>query len=313
MELESKSQKIWGWPIASYLLLGGLGGGCYLIGVLSDFFSFSSLFSRVGVSLGPPLVCIGTFFLLADLGRPRMAVRAILRPSTSWISRGTLILGVFILVGVVHIALWIWPFDWLARAIIFRRLMGAVNSIFALMTIIYTGLFLGSFRPIPLWCSPLIPAIFLVSGLSTGLMATGMGVVVLHRGGPVTAANPETTFFFPMLEVALLVLEGLMVVFYLQGSRLLEASRASVRKIVRGDLAAPFWFGFVVLGLLIPLGVNVIGQLFGSGLTHSLAPTLLSSVSGLVGGYFLRHFIVAAGIKAPLSVQGIMVPPIPEI
>jgi len=72
--------------------------------------------------------------------------------------------------------------------------------------------------------------------------------------------------------------------------------------------------GFVVPGLLIPLGLTVIGRLLGSeGLTHPRTPTALSTVSGLMGGYFLRHVIVAAGIKGPLNVQGIMVPPIPEI
>jgi len=201
----------------------------------------------------------------------------------------------------------------MTRAVVFRRVMGGVNSVFALMTIIYTGLLLGSLRPIPLWRSPLIPTIFLVSGLSTGLMATVMGVIILEPIHPVVT-NPETTLVSAMFEGVLLVLEGLLVAFYLEGSHLLEASRAMVRKIVRGDLAAPFWVGFAVLGFLIPLGVNMIGQLQGPArLTHSLGVTLLGTVSGLMGGYFLRFVIVAAGIKAPLSVQAVIVPPIPEI
>src|SRR4030042_6352000 len=112
MELEPKSQKIWGWPIAILLFLGGLGGGCYLLGVLFDLFSSEPpVITKVGVVLGPPVVLIGVVFLAADLGRPTQAIRAMMRPPTSWISRGTMILTIFLLLGGIHILLWIWPFD----------------------------------------------------------------------------------------------------------------------------------------------------------------------------------------------------------
>ena len=236
MKLESQSQRVWGWKIPIYLFLGGLGGGSYLVGILLDLFSSEHLLvSQVGVFLGPPIVLIGTLFLFADLERPAQAIRAVLRPSTSWISRGTIILSVFIVLGAIHFALWIWPSDWLTDAVVLRKVLGVVNGVFALFTIVYTGLLLGALRPIPIWCTPVLPLLFLASGLSTGLMAIGLGTAIYGLTGLSEEYDllRATTGF----DTVLILTEGIVVYFYLQGSHLLEASRTSIRKILQGDLA----------------------------------------------------------------------------
>lgn len=312
MKLESRSQKVWGWKIPLYLFLGGLGGGCYLVGILFDLVSSGySLVSKVGVFLGPTVVLVGTLFLLADLERPTQAVRAVMRPSTSWISRGTIILLVFIILGALHIAFWIWPSAWMTEGVIVRKTLGAINGVFALLTVIYTGLVLGALRPIPLWCTPVVPTLFLISGLSTGFMVISLGVALygfIGRSGDYTQIAGLASF-----DMALILLEGLVVFFYLQGSHLLDASRASVRKIVRGDLAVIFWIGFILLGLVLPFAVGVVEQVSAPlNAKISFLQALLVAVPGLVGGYFLRYLVVAGGIRIPLNVEGVMVSPLPE-
>jgi formate-dependent nitrite reductase membrane component NrfD len=272
MELESRSQKVWGWKIPVYLFLGGLGGGCYMVGMLFDLFSSQALLvSKVGVFLGPPIVLIGTVFLLVDLERPGQAIRAVLRPSTSWISRGTIILFVFIVLGAIHIGFWIWPHDSMAEAVMLRKTLGAINGVFALLTVVYTGLLLGALRPIPI--------------------------------GTVLAPY----------DTVLILIEGFVVFFYLQGSHLLETSRNSIRQILRGDLALPFWLGFVLLGLALPIAVSLAqqGSIPSSTMASSLH-ALFVGVPGLVGGYMLRYVIVAGGIRIPMNVEGVMVSPLPE-
>lgn len=312
MELESKSQRVWGWKIPFYLFLGGLGGGSYLVAILFDLFSSRYLLvSKIGVFLGPPILLIGTLFLLADLERPWQAIRAVLRPSTSWISRGTIILSVFIILGAIHIALWIWPYDWMAEAVTLRKTLGAINGVFALLTVIYTGLLLGALRPIPIWCTPMLPVLFLISGLSTGFMAIGLGMAFYGFTG--RSGEPVILGAVASYDTTLILIEGLMVFFYLQGSHLLEASRTSIRKILRGDLAVTFWIGFVLLGLALPFAVGVVQQVSSSSsATASLLQALSAAVPGLVGGYFLRYVIVAGGIRIPMNVEGIMVSPLPE-
>jgi formate-dependent nitrite reductase membrane component NrfD len=312
MELELRSQKIWGWKIATYLFLGGLGGGCYLVGVLFDIFSSTfSPIGRAGVFLGSPIVLIGSLFLVADLGRPTVAVRAFFRPSTSWISRGTLILLVFIILGMFHIAFWIWPFDWLAGQVAFRKYLEGVNGFFALLTVIYTGLLLGALRPIAIWSSPLLPVLFLASGLSTAIMTIGLWMTFWNLNGPGLDLRSMTVL--AALDAPLILVEGLLVFFYMQGSHLLEASRASVHKMIKGDLAPVFWMLFVCLGLVLPFLSNSI-ELVSSppNIQSLLLLTTFISVPGLIGGYFLRYLIVKAGIKVPLNVEGIIFLPNPE-
>jgi formate-dependent nitrite reductase membrane component NrfD len=312
MELDSQSQSVWGWKIPAYLFLGGLGGGCYLIGALFDLFlPAHPMVAKVGVVLGPFAVLVGTFFLLADLERPALALRSFLKPGSSWIARGSIILTVFVVLGVIHTALWIWPSGMLTELAASRHVLVIVNGVLALLTIIYTGLLLGALRPIPIWCNPLLPVLFLFSGLSTALMATGLGVALVEWSHGTDSGHLAASLL--SYDLILLVLEGLIVFFYLQGSHLLGASRASVRKLVRGDLALRFWVGFVLLGLALPFAVGLAGRAM-SPVTSSgnVFLSLFMAVPGLVGGYLLRYLIVAGGIRIPLNVEGVMVSPLPE-
>ena len=112
VKLDGQVQIEWRWLIAAYLFLAGVGGGAYLAGVIADFFGGSDwmLVSKIGVFLGWPCVLIGTLFLLADLGTPTNAWRVWMKPGTSWIARGTIIIVLFMIFAAIHTALVVWPF-----------------------------------------------------------------------------------------------------------------------------------------------------------------------------------------------------------
>ena len=68
-----------------------LGGGTYI---------FSSLVgSLLGMIAGFLLAVSGTVFFLFHLGRPVAAIRACLRPRSSWISRGVLFISLFLVLA----------------------------------------------------------------------------------------------------------------------------------------------------------------------------------------------------------------------
>ena len=166
-----RAQTKWGWLIAIYLFLAGLGGGAYIAGVLADFTGMAPEISKTGIVLGLPCVFIGCIFLIADLGKPINVWRAFMKPGTSWIARGTIIITFFMIINFLHIILWIWPFDILTEATGARHFINLLGLIFAFGTIIYTGLLLGASRPIAFWSTAMLPLLFLVSALSTGFMA----------------------------------------------------------------------------------------------------------------------------------------------
>jgi len=53
-------------------------------------------------------------------------------------------------------------------------------------------------------------------------------------------------------DAFVLLFEALVIFFYLHGMHEVTAARASVRRVVRGDLSLPFWVGIVLVGLVIP-------------------------------------------------------------
>jgi len=288
-----KAQTKWGWLIAIYLFLAGLGGGAYIAGVLADFAGLTTGISQIGVFLGLPCVFLGCMFLIADLGKPINFWRAYMKPRTSWIARGTIIITVFMIIDFIHIILWIWPFDLLASAVGTRYFINILGLIFAFGTVIYTGLLLGASRPIAFWSTAMLPLLFLVSALSTGFM-----VVILSSS--VIGVPKEGLGLLERIDIILIILEIFVIAFYLQATHRVSESRASAQLVLSGSVAPLFWFGVAVLGLLFPLLFDLIG-LYGLSGSSAHIFILLASVSGIIGGLILRQVVLKGGIHAPLK------------
>jgi len=290
--LEGQVQVEWRWLIAAYLFLAGVGGGAYIAGVIADLAGGPDWMyvSKIGVFLGLPCVLIGTLFLLADLGSPGHAWRVWMKPKTSWIARGTIIIVFFMIFAAIHTAWWIWPFPGpLADSESARHIIGVLGSIFAFLTVIYTGLLLGYSQPIPLWNTALLPVLFFVSAASTGLMAV---MLIGQRLG----IDLSQLALLSNLDAVLLVFEMfILVVFLYNAYRTLE-SRPSAKRILTGPVAAYLWLGVVACGLVFPFLLEVLGG-------HGIAITL-AAVIGLFGGLFLRYTILAGGIFIPMIASG---------
>lgn len=291
-KLDGQVQSEWRWLVAAYLFLAGVGGGAYLAGVIADLAGGPDwmLVSKIGVFLGLPCVLIGTLFLLADLGMPSHAWRVWMKPKTSWIARGTIIIVFFMIFAAIHTAWWIWPFAGPLEANeSARHLIGVLGCIFAFLTVIYTGLLLGYSQPIALWNTALLPVLFLVSAVSTGIMAImligqSLGVEVIQLN---LLAN---------IDAVLLLFEiFVLIVFLYNAYRTLE-SRFSAKRILAGPVATFLWLGVVVCGLVVPFFLELQG---GHGTTSAFAALL-----GLFGGLCLRYTILAGGIITPITAAG---------
>lgn len=279
-----KSQTKWRWIIAVYLFLAGLGAGAYLTGVVADFLGGEWMsISRIGVALGFPCVLVGSAFLILDLGTPGNFWRAFMKPGTSWMARGTIIISIFMILSAIHLAFWIWPFGGLDAAEGLRHFLGVIGGIFAVCTMIYTGILLAAARPIAFWSTPMLPLLFLVSALSTGIMA--IILIDLLGGG----AHSGPLLLLTKIDAALIITEIFVLIFYLQGSHRVPESRASAMEVLGGSVAPLFWFGVAIVGLLIPLVLELVGSV-----------AILASICGIVGGLCLRQVVLSAGIHAPL-------------
>ena len=147
---------------------------------------------------------------------------------------------------------------------------------------IYTGILLAASRPIAFWSTALLPLLFLVSALSTGIMAV---ILIAILGRQVTE---DQVHALARADMLLIILEMFVLAFYLQGTHRVPESRASARVVLMGEVAPLFWWGVAFAGLVAPL----IFDLF------DLA--VVASVCGIFGGLCLRQVILSGGIHAPL-------------
>ena len=288
-KLEGQVQTEWRWVIAVYLFLAGVGGGAYLAGVIAAFAGGPDweLVSKIGVFLGMPCVLIGCLFLLIDLGSPVNAWRVWMKPKTSWMARGTIIIVLFMLFASIQTAWWIWPFPGgIENA---RGFIAVLGAVFAFLTVIYTGLLLGYSQPIALWSTALLPVLFFVSAMSTGIMA------IILIGGFMGVGETQLALL-ANIDAVILVFEMFVVaVFMYNAYRTLE-SRFSAKRILSGPVSTAFWLGVVACGLVIPFFLELFG---GHGVAAGLAAVL-----GLFGGLCLRYTILAGGIISPIEAAG---------
>jgi len=294
-------QKDWGWLVAIYLFLGGVGAGAYTIAAVNGFFGKGAeLSTALGLSIGFPALVIGSLFLLADLGTPKNAVLAGMRPGSSWIARGFWIISAFMILAFVHSALHL--FTDLGSTSGGRIVLSAIavaGIVFAISTMAYTGILLGASKGIPFWRSGVVPVIFVISALVTGHFTILIGMVIFGN----RAAMPGELRIMAAEAAGLVVLEVLAILFFLQAAYRDPDTRESGERILRNRL---FVIGYFVLGLVAPLLLMLIILLAGPDATMgSMLPlAAVGAVLGLAGGLILRQAVLICGALPTLNMAG---------
>jgi len=308
-----KPQQEWKVIIAIYLYLAGMGAGSFIIGTLlrwtgvelntlsTPFIELLGIrfdFATIPILWGPVMVAIGAPFLILDLGIKWRFMYACLNPRTSWVARGFIILSVFIVFGLALIAKSLLPFKWLHPQSAFWFIPEVIAFIFAFATALYTGILLKATKSVPLWNTPLLPLLFLVSALSTG----SMSIILSTLGTGLLSYDSHTMKTLMIGEQILVVIEGILLYFFLiQRYRASEQGKDSVRLLVTGKLRYVFWQGIILLGFIFPIALEWISKYYqNSGLLF------IAGISLLTGGFFLRQGLLRAGIKDQIPMQRLM-------
>ena len=300
MKERLKGGFVFGWKVIAYLFLAGVGGGAAGVGAaIHLILPEAELVTRASVILGAPLVVVGCVLLFFDLGRPQAAFRALSRPSQAWIARGTIILTAFIVLEAIQFVWWIWPFHASMSDSFLFTFLNVLGGIFGVLTVLYTGFLFDTTRSIPFWSTPILPLLFLVSGVSTGIM--GLIIILLLLG---VSVDGEIDLL-RQIDLFLILFEGLILFFYLHGMHEVTAARASVQRLVKEDLSAAFWGGVVLIGLVTPF----LSEVFLGEMVFAI---VLACLCGLVGGIYVRYVVVNAAVKAPLNAEGVLIPLTPR-
>lgn len=301
-----KPQEHWGWIIAIYLYLAGMGAGSYIIGTLLNWMTSPSRATtfwgipidpaKASLLWGPILVAIGAPFLILDLGIKKRFLYACLNPKTSWVARGFIILSVFIMLGLLLFLKSVFPFEWLHREAAIWYILEGITLAFAFATAIYTGILLKGTKSIPLWNTYFLPLLFLVSALSTGSMA----IILFSLGTGLFSHDAGILKSLILIEQIFVVIEAIILYLYLLGRyRISEQGKDSVRLLLWGEKKVLFWGGIVLLGFFFPFVLEGIAT-FSDDLKWLI---FLSGFTLLCGGFFLRLGVLAGGIKERIPMQ----------
>ena len=232
------------------------------------------------------VLVIGCLCLVVDLGQPLRVLNLFLHPTASYISLGTFaIAGLMLAEGLLALAWW----RRMRMGLPLVRALAVVAMLVSLVVMLYTGLFLMQVQVVPLWSTgPLVPVLFVVSSFTTGI---ALVLLAACFSGAALAFWP-TGLRLAHVDIACMAVEAVIIVVLLAQAGGSDVGRASVHAMLAGSYAPMFWLGVVLLGLVMPLLLE---------LTHARRPTtaimMATSMLVLAGGFAVRFCILGTGVN----------------
>lgn len=275
----------WGWEIWLYFFIGGVSGGAVAVAALIDLLNDGRArpLLRLATIIALPLLLISLGLLTIDLGRPERLTNLVLawRP-TSPMWWGTFLLGAAVAgsglllfearsegVGLSWVERWLRHF----------------TILFSAGLVIYTAVLLSDSSR-PLWSTtPLLPAIFALSAISTGIAALAIG----SRWIPTPFASGLERVELPALLLEFTAI-GVMLAWLAFAAG--PAGAAAIGVLSDPFIGVLFWVFVVGVGLVIPATAIV---------DRWAIPPSWRPVFILVGGLALRIVIVVGGQGTPLA------------
>ncbi len=306
----------WENLVVFYLYFGGLSAGLFVFSALLTFWGGGKFreMSKVAAVIAPWPVVLGSVMLIFDLGSPLRFWRLFATVQwTSPMSIGSWLLVTFTGVSILHMLVWQFPEKPSALRLgktslplptpatrrLWRRLLAAVGVPLGLGVGIYTGVLLGAIPARPFWNTPMVAMLFLFSALST---AAALLIMIASGRRPASGArdyHSERRFLYSA-DIAIILVEILILVPYLLHNALSTQSQArSLSLVLGGPFTGMFWIGFVAIGLVLPLIIelfDLMPLIAGKATSrHHRVLAYLSGVQVLIGGFVLRWVFVHAG------------------
>lgn len=258
---EPTLQKVWDWRAAGNFIGGGTGTGLLMVTLVA---------ALTGAPMFAPtltgLICValGLSMVWLEIGRPLRALHVFFHPQTSWMTREAATSAPLMLAGLL--ALWL---QWIGL----MALLAAIAAVF----LYCQGRILHAARGIPVWRTPRIVPLILVTGLTEG---AALFLMLMPWLAPATFAAGGRTAL--VLLVALCILRFGAWKSYRAG---LEgaAPLAALRALHDAD-------GVVaLLGSITPALLAAVGLMFGE---YATAFGVAAGVLAAYGGWHMKAVII---------------------
>lgn len=301
----------WSWPIAMYLFLAGMSSGSIIVALLVKWnrherenSSIWDALIRSGALVSTLSIVLGLVILVLDLGKPLSFYWLFIQYNFhSVMTLGVIFLFIYTPIVFVFMCL---VFEQVIIKYRFSALEGLVNGVksfysyakvieyflfvFALCVGAYSGFLLSSLYTIPMWNNPIIPILFLTSGISSGIAINILVSVLFFK----STLNEESIKYLLVMDLRVILTEIPLIGMLFVGMYYAGGNSAIIFKeaLSSGLWAIIFWVGVLGIGLLVPLFTVMRALKAHRYRVHYI---IINSIAVLLGVFLLRCYIVYAG------------------
>jgi formate-dependent nitrite reductase membrane component NrfD len=280
-------ERPWGFLVSLYLWTKSIGAGAFLGLALALAFGLTAdslLLKTVAPFIGLGFIGLTTLLLVLDLKHPERFLYILTRPNwTSW-----LVWGAYILIGYSAVlVLWLGSqfFGWNNL----EPFLLVPGVILAAMSAVYSAFLFAQAKGRDLWQSPLLaPHLLIQAGIA--------GIALLVIGGVLLSSSNSLLNFLSLTLIIGVSLNALIMLGEGSITHINSSVGRAAHDMYFGSQKAKFWYGAVVVGLLLPLMLLTIALISGIWWLSAVAAVL-----ALIGLLAYEDSWIVAGQSVPLS------------
>ncbi|MBC8181481.1 polysulfide reductase NrfD [candidate division KSB1 bacterium] len=287
------SEETFGILIAIYFYLTGLSAGSFILSTMAYGFGFEKYrpLGKVGVVLATLLLVAAPLFLLLHVGRPMRAWHLFfLLRGTSPITWGSFLLTLYPINCLIY---GFFMFRGYARL---TKIFGLIGIPLAIFVHGYTGFILAFGKARVLWNSSLMPLLFLVSAMISGIALMILVSAIKDRFfSKEKKINRELIFDLGKILGWVIVFDLFLMFCEIATHFVSHREAYEVNMLLlTGNFAILFVGVEILLGKLIPLGICLTPKL------RTVTAVLIAAVLVVIGIFFMRYNVVLGGEYLPL-------------
>ncbi len=285
--------------IAVYFYFTGLSAGSFVISVISTIggkVEYKPI-GKIGAILAPILLMLAPLALIVDLEQPPRFWHLFLYLNfKSPITYGSFLLTVYPINGLIYA--W-FLFRGNARL---AKILGLIGIPLAICTHGYTGFILALGKGRILWSTALMPTLFIVSAMVSGMALVILVATIRHayryQYAPLEEQERDRVLILNLGKIM-----GAMIIadLFLVGNDILVllTSTQEAQHVAHLILFGEFQFWFVIVEILLG-GVVPLLLVFIPWTNRRLGWVVLASILVMVGVMAMRYVVVVAGQYLPL-------------
>ena len=284
----------WTILIAIYLYLTGLSAGSFVITALATVMGLKIFkpIGKIGISIAIFLLMLAPVFLIIELEQPvRFFTTLMIVNYTSPMSYGVFLLSIYPINCIIY-AFFMFRGDQKMT-----KIFGLIGIPLAVSVHGYTGFILAVIRARPLWNTALMPPLFLISAILSGIAMMILVTVIKDRFfSPEKKVSKPLIFALGQMMMATILVDLFMIfgdLIVLMRSH--DEAYETLLLILTGEFSFYFLGVELLFGSFLPLAI-----LF-SPLKRSVPATAFAAICVMIGIFTMRFVVIVGGLHLPVG------------